>query len=117
MNLTLDDLIKGEPLTVAQAARRLPGTNATGHLSPATVARWMRKGRRGIRLASVTLGGRRWTTVAALDQFLAQLQEPQESGDLVVGQVHQTAQGARPREPIAGSREKAMRAVGLKTQE
>lgn len=52
-------------LTMAEAARLIPG-----HPSIATVHRWASRGVRGVVLASIRAGGRRYTTAAAIDQFL-----------------------------------------------
>jgi hypothetical protein len=42
---------------------------------PATIARWARKGCRGVRLESLLIGGRRFSTVEAVSRFLSRLSE------------------------------------------
>jgi hypothetical protein len=57
------------PLT--RASRDVPGRP---HL--ATLFRWSRKGIRGVRLVTMVIGGRRFTSVQAVGRFLARLNEP-----------------------------------------
>lgn len=52
-------------LTLQQAAKRLPGRR---HIS--SVFRYAHKGVRGIRLETIVVGGRRYTSVEALDRFI-----------------------------------------------
>ena len=52
-------------LTVAQASHECPGRP-----SIRTVWRWMRRGAKGTRLESVTIGGRRYTSREALERFI-----------------------------------------------
>jgi hypothetical protein len=42
---------------------------------PETVARWARKGCRGVRLETVLLGGRRYSSVEAVNRFITRLSE------------------------------------------
>jgi hypothetical protein len=42
---------------------------------PATIARWARKGCRGIRLETLLIGGRRFSTVEAVGRFFSRLSE------------------------------------------
>jgi hypothetical protein len=60
----------GELITLTQLARRLPNRP---HLS--TVWRWTRRGIRGVRLGTVIIGGRRYTTPELVDEFLGRLGE------------------------------------------
>ena len=55
----------GDSLTLAQAARVIPGRP---HV--ATVYRWVRSGTRGVLLESFVRGGRRFTTPAAIENFI-----------------------------------------------
>lgn len=54
-----------DAVSLAQAAELLP---AKPHV--ATVWRWATHGIRGVRLQTWTVGGRRFTTIPALEQFL-----------------------------------------------
>ena len=42
---------------------------------PETVARWARKGCRGVRLETVLVGGRRYSSAEAVDRFIRELSE------------------------------------------
>ncbi|HHK40949.1 MAG TPA: DUF1580 domain-containing protein [Planctomycetaceae bacterium] len=108
--MTLDELLEdGQALTTAQAARLLPGTGRGGRLSPATVARWMTKGRRGVVLESVLLGGRRWTTRSALAVFLEAVNRRADEDS--APPLHTTTEPTR----VSRTRiSEARRAVGLK---
>lgn len=69
-------------LTLEQAAHSLPG-----HVAPSTTWRWCRVGIRGIRLESVLIGGKRYTSTAALATFAAALTaaaETPKGGDVAV---------------------------------
>lgn len=50
----------------AKAARSLPDSPHVG-----TLHRWSRQGVRGRRLESIVIGGRRYTSVEALQRFVA----------------------------------------------
>jgi hypothetical protein len=67
-------------LTFTEAARSLPGL--TGHLSINTIHRWATKGLRGVRLQSVRIGARLYTTREWLEAFVRQVH---------LGTHHQTA--------------------------
>lgn len=62
MRISLDDQL----LTLSQAAKLLPGKP---HVS--TLWRWVQHGCRGIKLESLVLAGRRFTSREALDRFAA----------------------------------------------
>jgi hypothetical protein len=53
-------------LTFAQAARTLPGKPA-----PSTIWRWARHGCNGVKLATLMIGGRRYVTRQAIQEFIA----------------------------------------------
>jgi hypothetical protein len=53
-------------LTITQATKHLPTRPAV-----VTVWRWINRGCRGIRLESIAIGGRRYTSVEALNRFCA----------------------------------------------
>ena len=53
------------------------------HPSLATIWRWSLKGLRGVRLETIKVGGRRYTTLEAIDRFsarLTDLQTPDKAG-------------------------------------
>ncbi len=62
------DIRKEMLRTLAQAAHSLPG-----RVAPSTTWRWHRKGVRGIRLETVVIGGKRYTSEEALTRFAAAL--------------------------------------------
>ena len=62
MRISLDEQL----LTLSQAAKLLPGTP---HVS--TLWRWVQHGCRGVKLESLALAGRRFTSREALDRFAA----------------------------------------------
>jgi Protein of unknown function (DUF1580) len=63
-----DDLI-----SLTAASRLLPS-----HPNPATLWRWRTKGIRGIRLQTVLVGGRRFVTRKAIEEFIQRLTEAAE---------------------------------------
>jgi Protein of unknown function (DUF1580) len=54
-----------KPLTLAEAARLLPKRP-----NPATLWRWRTKGVRGVKLETLLIGGRRYVSRVALQQFI-----------------------------------------------
>lgn len=60
------NIVDEEILSLAQATKMLPGRP---HLS--SIFRWMSRGVRGVRLESVLVGGRRYTSREALERFSA----------------------------------------------
>ncbi len=69
------------------------------HPSPATLYRWALKGVRGVRLETVMMGGRRYTSDEAVDRFFARLSEPQATptappSKLRAAQIDQAARRA-----------------------
>jgi hypothetical protein len=61
-----------EMLSIRQLCRLFPGRGGRG-ISRATVARWMFRGVGGVRLASTKVGGARYSSRSAVDEFLAAL--------------------------------------------
>jgi hypothetical protein len=57
-------------LTLAEAARSLPGRV---HVS--SLWRWARRGIKGVKLESIAIGGRRFTSIESLQRFADQLSE------------------------------------------
>jgi len=58
-------------LTLAQAA------NVVGVSSPSTVFRWIKKGQHGVKLAYARLGGKLYTSEAALNKYMNEVAESQ----------------------------------------
>ncbi len=65
------DLRVEQPISFVQATE----VYAT-HPSVATLWRWALKGVQGIRLETVKIGGRRFTSIEALDRFASRLTAP-----------------------------------------
>ncbi len=58
------------PLSLPQAATRFPNRP-----SSQTVYRWATHGVRGVKLGSQMIGGRKYTSQAAIDRFLVDLNQ------------------------------------------
>lgn len=52
-------------ITLAEACRRVPPDG----VSTATMARWIQRGVRGVKLETIVIGGRRLTSVESLSRF------------------------------------------------
>jgi hypothetical protein len=63
-------------LSLRQAAKILPGQP-----SRSTLHRWTHHGCRGVRLATFLVGGRRYTTREAIENFINALSNAEGSGD------------------------------------
>jgi len=68
------DLGQENPVSLSQAARRLPPFRSDRPVHPATIWRWITEGVRlrdgsRVRLEALRIGGRFVTTVEALDRF------------------------------------------------
>ncbi len=61
------DLTREKLLTFNQAGQSLPGAR---RISYATWWRWWRHGIRGVKLETVVVGGRRYTSAAAVQRFV-----------------------------------------------
>jgi hypothetical protein len=74
----IEEVTSGDGLTLAQAAKLLPG-HRTGHpTNPSTVFRWVVKGAKGaagavVKLEAVRLGEKWVTSRAALGRFMSAL--------------------------------------------
>lgn len=66
-------------LAPKQACRVVPGRTGRG-ISLATLWRWMSKGRRGVALESVLVGGARYTSMEAIARFIAACNGGQNDG-------------------------------------
>lgn len=65
INSRVIDLANETPITLAKAARTLPG----GPVHVSTIHRWRLKGIRGVRLTTFLRGGVRHTTCQAMERF------------------------------------------------
>jgi hypothetical protein len=63
---------------LTQAPRDLPGRP---HIS--TLVRWWRRGVRGVKLETILIGGRRYTSLEALTRFFDRLTEAREAPPVV----------------------------------
>jgi hypothetical protein len=64
------DPLSNRLISIRQACRLLPGRGGRP-LAISTAYRWIFRGRRGCRLETVVVGGQRYTTEAALREFVA----------------------------------------------
>ena len=65
-------------VTLTEAARRLPGRSTRPSVS--TIFRWVSPGLRGIQFETVKVGGRRCTSIEALERFFQRLTDlPEEN--------------------------------------
>ncbi|MDZ4684032.1 MAG: DUF1580 domain-containing protein [Planctomycetaceae bacterium] len=92
MNLT-DSLKDAIPLT--KAADFVPGRPHS-----ATIWRWATKGVRGVKLASWVSGGKRVTTLAAIEEFLRRLNAGAESPDSPDDAVRRSREASRALEKL-----------------
>lgn len=67
------NLSSEKPITFGRAARLLPKSSRPSY---ATWWRWWRRGIRGVHLETVLIGGKRYTTVEAMQRFVAALSAP-----------------------------------------
>lgn len=74
----MTEWLREELLSLAQAARLIP---SRPHVS--TLWRWCGRGVRGVRLRTVIVGGRRYTTAAYVADFVAELSASPEAAPAV----------------------------------
>lgn len=72
----MTDFDRDRCITFRQAAALLPGSPARS-----TMHRWTHHGVRGVKLATILVGGRRYTTRDAIDQFIAALSGEEGADD------------------------------------
>jgi hypothetical protein len=65
------DLANEKLLTIPEAAQCVPGER--GKRGVSTLWRWIAKGARGVKLESVLIGGKRYTSEEALARFIARV--------------------------------------------
>jgi hypothetical protein len=64
--ITMCDILSERLLTLPETARLLPG-----HVHVSTIHRWRLRGAKGIKLETVLIGGRRYTSREAVARFAA----------------------------------------------
>lgn len=67
------DASKERLLSMTEAAARVPGYRAGKRTNVATLFRWAKDGSRGVRLETLQFGGRKVTSVEALQRFADRL--------------------------------------------
>lgn len=70
-------------ISINEAAKMLPSFRSGKRMNIATVFRWALRGLKGIRLETIQIGGRKCTSVEALQRFFERLTEQAqgETGD------------------------------------
>jgi len=96
------DVSKEKLLTIPAAARSLP--HGPAHV--ATVWRWIQTGCRGVRLESVLVGGKRFTSEEALQRFF-------ERGNAAADGKPIPARSAKQRERAIEAAERELAAAGI----
>ena len=73
--------------TLKQVARKFPGRRGRG-VSLSCVWRWVSRGRRGHRLETILVGGRRYSSEEAVMRFIRALnpEQPSRQGDVASDQ-------------------------------
>ncbi len=84
-------------ITLSDACRLFPPAG----VSPATMARWIQRGVRGVKLATFVIGGRRLTSREAVSRFIA-AQNVEESVALTPHQRKRQALAAQTELQRAG---------------
>jgi hypothetical protein len=96
------DITKEQMLSLKMAARLIPGRDGKPvHLS--TIWRWILKGRRGVKLESIVIGGSRFTSREAMTRFIEALNPEQQP----VGTIRTSQQRLRASERAAEDLERA----------
>jgi hypothetical protein len=72
----MSNLLTEQLRLVTHASKDVPGRPHTS-----TLIRWCRRGVRGVKLETVVVGGRRYTSIEAIQRFIAKLSDPQPAQD------------------------------------
>lgn len=108
--MRLRDLREDQPLSLPDAADFLGKlTGRKPHVS--TLWRWCLKGCKGVRLKSICIGGKRFVTMTAIEQFI------EGSTTMGVGQAEQPVTPAAPTSPAKGMLAHVMRHNDRRRQE
>ena len=68
------DITAEEPISLVEAARRLPERSSGNRIHVSTLYRWTQRGIKGVRLETIQVGGTRCTSMEALGRFFGRLQ-------------------------------------------
>jgi hypothetical protein len=91
------DVENEEIITLMQACRLFPPNG----VSPATMARWVgQRGVRGVRLATIVIGGRRLTSREAVAKFIA-AQNSEETPSPTITQAQRQRQAEAAQKELA----------------
>lgn len=96
------DFREEEVVSLAKAAKQLPGRVEGKSLHVGSIHRWANRGRRGVVLETIMVGGRRCTSMEALDRFFRRL----TAGD-------ERRSEAAPRARTAGPTREELVAAGI----
>lgn len=88
--LTCIDIAREHTITLSQVPEHLPPTGGGGKVHVKSVYRWVQRGLRGIRLECLQVGGRRCTSVEALQRFFDRLTASSGAGAVVQRQTGST---------------------------
>ncbi len=80
-------VLQEQSLSPAEAAKIIPGRPHRN-----TIQRWMTRGYDGVVLRSFRLGGKRFTTVEAVEEFVAALSAKDTLGRKPVSSAHSEAE-------------------------
>jgi|688.fasta_scaffold305836_1 hypothetical protein len=69
--INLQQFAEERPLSLPAAADYIGKITGTKKPNVSTVWRWCLKGCRGVKLASICIGGKRFVTVSAIERFIA----------------------------------------------
>ncbi len=83
-------------ITLSEACRLIPPSG----VSPATMARWIQRGVRGAKLATIVIGGRRFTSREAISGFIA-AQNADDSPTPTVSPAQRTRQAKAAQQELA----------------
>jgi hypothetical protein len=114
-------LAEEQPLTLGEAGRFIGKFTGTNGPNISTVWKWCMKGCRGVKLESICIGGKRYVTPSAIEQFIeARSQPPQPDAPVVVTITPKSSSRAeqharRRREEIETARRRADELTGRKS--
>lgn len=83
-------------ITLGEACRAVPPKG----VSTATMARWIQRGVKGARLATIVIGGRRFTSREAIARFIAE-QNAGESPTPAISPAQRTRQAKAAQKELA----------------
>jgi len=113
------DLDRETPVTLAEAPRLIPAINAIPgmeprkSLHPRTIYNWATRGKRGVVLETMPVGGILVTSREAITRFFVRLNMAREQRRIDHEQDHQTIHRSRVRSDYAKVRERLARDHGI----